>query len=182
MKPASRAPLDPSTRTRILDATHEVLARRGRSKLSLSDVAAAAKVSRPTLYRFFSSKEELLSAFGSYELAKIEADLEAVTEGLTGPARLDAVLAFIVRFQTQGSYSVSRLIGIEPDYALAEVARVLPIMRRFIERLVEGDDAHAIAATIVRIAVSHYLIEGDDKPHFLDQLRHAARIPRPPSR
>ncbi|MGW6333683.1 helix-turn-helix domain-containing protein [Nocardia rhamnosiphila] len=33
-------------------------------KLNLADVAATAKVSRPTLCRFFSSKDELLAAFG----------------------------------------------------------------------------------------------------------------------
>ncbi|WP_405181728.1 hypothetical protein OG225_11775 [Nocardia sp. NBC_01377] len=120
------------------------------------------------------SKERLLSAFGSYELAKIQSDLEAATEGLTGAARLDAVLAFIVRFQSQGTYSLSRLV--EVDYVLDEVARVLPIMRRFIEKLLDGDDAPVVAATIVRVAVSPYLIEGDDKVSFLDQLRHAAGI------
>lgn len=176
MKSDKAPQIDSSARTRILDATHEVLARRGRSKLNLSDVAATAKVSRPTLYRFFASKERLLSAFGSYELAKIQADLEAATEGLTGAARLDAVLAFIVRFQSEGTYSLSRLLEVEPDYVLDEVARVLPTMRRFIEELLDGDDAPVIAATIVRVAVSHYLIEGDDKVSFLDQLRHAAGI------
>lgn len=166
---------DSPTRARIMDATHEVLARRGRSKLSLSEVAAAAKVSRPTLYRFFASKEELLAAFAGYEQAKIEADLRAATEGLTGDARLDAVLVFIVGFQSQGSYSLSRLVGIEPDYVLAEIARILPVMRRFIAGLIDGDDAEPVAAALVRLAVAHYLIEGDDKASFLAQLRHIAR-------
>ena len=52
---------DTSTRRRILAATTEVLARNGQdTKLSLSEVAAQAGVSRPTLYRWFASKEELL--------------------------------------------------------------------------------------------------------------------------
>ena len=58
------ADADPSTRRRILAATFVVLARDGRRKLQLSDVAAEAKVSRPTLYRYFGSKEGLLEAFG----------------------------------------------------------------------------------------------------------------------
>ena len=42
----------------------EVLGRSGQTKLSLSEVALQAGVSRPTLYRWFASKGELLDAFG----------------------------------------------------------------------------------------------------------------------
>jgi len=55
------------TRERILAVTLEVLGRAGPRRLSLSDVAVAAGVSPPTLYRWFASKEALLGAFGAYE-------------------------------------------------------------------------------------------------------------------
>lgn len=42
---------DHSSRQRILAATADVLGRNGMSKLSLSEVALQAGVSRPTLYR-----------------------------------------------------------------------------------------------------------------------------------
>ncbi|WP_174187039.1 TetR/AcrR family transcriptional regulator [Nocardia barduliensis] len=161
---------------RILRATFEVLGRRGHRKLSLSDVAVQAKVSRPTLYRLFSSKEELLAAFGRYEQRNIEDGLRAATEGLTGPDRLDAILRFIVDFQD--SYSLSHLVGVEPHHVLSQITRVLPIMRGLIAPMVDGDDAELVAATIVRLAVSHYLVPGDDKATFLAQLRHAAGIER----
>ena len=48
---------DTSTRTRIMAAAVEVLSRSGQTKLSLSDVAAQAGISRPTLYRWFASKD-----------------------------------------------------------------------------------------------------------------------------
>ena len=47
---------DASTPSRILVATAEVLARQGQTKLSLSEVATQAGVSRPTLYRWFDEK------------------------------------------------------------------------------------------------------------------------------
>ena len=53
-----------STRKRILAATFVVLSRSGHRKLQLSEVAAEAGVSRPTLYRYFGSKQGLLDAFG----------------------------------------------------------------------------------------------------------------------
>jgi len=58
---------DRSSRERILAATAEVLGRNGMTKLSLSEVALRAGVSRPTLYRWFASKRELLDAFVVWE-------------------------------------------------------------------------------------------------------------------
>jgi AcrR family transcriptional regulator len=50
------ADVDNSTRERILAATAEVLGRNGMTKLSLSEVALQAGVSRPTLYRWFEDR------------------------------------------------------------------------------------------------------------------------------
>lgn len=92
-----------STSDRILAATAEVLGRNGMSKLSLSEVALQAGVSRPTLYRWFASKEELLDAFGVWERRKFDNGVNQATAGLRGNERLDAALRFIVDYQQ--SYS-----------------------------------------------------------------------------
>lgn len=84
MTQPARAETDTSTRQRILLATAEVLGRNGKTKLSLSEVAAQAGVSRPTLYRWFASKEELLSAFSNYERQFFEGGLVKATAGLKG--------------------------------------------------------------------------------------------------
>src|ERR1700739_587773 len=47
---------------------NDELCRHGYGKLNLSDVATQAGISRPTFYKFFSSKDELLSAFSQVEL------------------------------------------------------------------------------------------------------------------
>lgn len=90
---------DNSTRRRILAATAEVLSRSGQSKLSLSDVAQQAGVSRPTLYRWFASKEDLLDAFSIYEREMFDTGISRATAGLRGTDRLDAALRFIVDYQ-----------------------------------------------------------------------------------
>ncbi|MEU1983797.1 helix-turn-helix domain-containing protein [Nocardia sp. NPDC019395] len=164
-----------STRTRILRATFEVLSRHGHSKLNLSDVAATAKISRPTLYRFFSSKEELLAAFGRYEQQNTQDSFAAATQGLDGAARLDAALRYMVDHQE--SYSLARLVDVEPDHVLAELARVMPSMRDLIRPMIEGENADIAAAAIVRLAACHYMVRGDDRATFLAQLRHVAGIP-----
>ncbi len=168
------ADADPSIRRRILAATFVVLSRNGRRKLQLSDVAAEAKVSRPTLYRYFGSKEGLLEAFALYEQDNFDAGLAAAITGLTGRDRLDAALRFIVEFQS--TYSLGSLADIEPEHVLQQMQRVLPIIHERVARIIPGDDSEVAAAAVVRIAVCHYLIGGGTPEQFLAELRHAAGI------
>lgn len=163
-----------STRLRILAATFVVLAREGRRKLQLSDVAAEAKVSRPTLYRHFGSKEGLLEAFGLYEQDNFDAGIARAMAGLVGPDRLDAALRFVVDFQS--TYSLGSLADVEPEHVLHQMRRVLPIMHERIARIIPGDNRDVAAAAVVRIAVCHYLLGGGSPEQFLAELRHAAGL------
>ncbi|EID16218.1 TetR/AcrR family transcriptional regulator [Mycolicibacterium phlei] len=167
-------PDDQSTRRRILAATFVVLARDGRRRLQLSDVAAEAGVSRPTLYRHFGSKEGLLEAFALYEQDNFDAGIAAAITGLTGAERLDAALRFIVRFQS--TYSLGSLADVEPEHVLQQMKRVLPIMHERIARIIPGPDSEVAAAAVVRIAVCHYMIGGGTPEQFLAELRHAAGL------
>jgi AcrR family transcriptional regulator len=173
---ASRQPADPdqSTRRRILAATFVVLARDGRRKLQLSDVATEANVSRPTLYRHFGSKEGLLEAFGLYEQDNFDAGIATAMAGLSGPDRLDAALRFIVEFQS--TYSLGSLADIEPEHVLFQMKRVLPIMHERIARIIPGAGSDVAAAAVVRIAVCHYVIGGGTEEEFLAELRHATGL------
>jgi AcrR family transcriptional regulator len=169
-----------STRRRILAATFVVLSRDGRRKLQLSDVAAGAKVSRPTLYRYFGSKEGLLEAFGLYEQDNFDSGIAAAMAGLSGPGRLDAALRFIVAFQS--NYSLGSLAEIEPEHVIYQMKRVLPIMHERIARIIPGEDSDIAAATVVRVAVCHYMIAGGSPAQFLAELRHAAGLDAPRQR
>src|SRR5256885_346582 len=124
---ALAAGAEQSTRRRILAATFVVLGRDGRRRLQLSDVAAQAKVSRPTLYRYFGSKEGLLEAFGLYEQDNFDVGIATAIAGLSGADRLDAALRFVVDFQS--SYSLGSLAETEPEHILQQMKRELPIMR-----------------------------------------------------
>jgi AcrR family transcriptional regulator len=165
---------DTSTRRRILAATTEVLARNGQTKLSLSEVALQAGVSRPTLYRWFASKEELLDAFGRYERDLFDSGVSKATAGLRGTEKLDAALRFIVSYQQ--SYSGVRVIDIEPEVVIRHLSLVIPVMRTRLERLLQGTNRSVKAATAIRVAVSHYIVRSDDADQFLAQLRHAVGI------
>lgn len=168
------ADADGTTRERILAATAEVLGRRGMTKLSLSEVALQASVSRPTLYRWFASKEELIAAFGTWEGQTFEHGVAEATAGLSGRERLDAALRFIVEYQQ--SYPGLRMVDVEPERVIFRLSQVIPQMRERLERLLPGPRRAEAAATAVRVAVSHYLVRSDDDDEFLAQLRHAVGL------
>jgi AcrR family transcriptional regulator len=165
---------DNASRQRILAATAEVLGRNGMTKLSLSEVALQAGVSRPTLYRYFADKRELLDAFVVWERQYYECAVADATADLPPCERLDAALRVIVEYQQ--SYPGLRMIDIEPAQVIRRLSRVIPLMRERLERLASGPDPALAVSTAVRVAISHYLVRSDDDDDFLDQLRHAARV------
>lgn len=165
---------DTSTRRRILVATAEVLGRSGQTKLSLSEVALQAGVSRPTLYRWFASKDELLAAFGAYEREMFDTGIGRVTSGLRGNEKLDAALRFIVEYQQ--SYSGVRVVDIEPEVVIKQLSHIIPLMRDQLLKLMPGPNGPVRAATAIRVAISHYIVRSDDATQFLAQLRHAVGI------
>ena len=167
---AERSP----TAIKILDATLDVLARCGAAEAGPVDVATVAGVSRPTLYRWFPSKEVLLSEFGLYEQERYEAGLAAAIQGLDGDARLDAVLRHIVDFQY--SYSLGRILEVEPVHVLHQLRRMLPITSQQLQPHFDGPDGPTVAAIVARISVSHALLPDGDPDGFLRQLRIAAGI------
>ena len=75
-----------------------------REKLTLSAVASAAGVSRPTLYRWFATKADLLEAITIYEQQQFDAGLAAVIEVQRSPRRrLEAALRYLVTYLDTGT-------------------------------------------------------------------------------
>jgi AcrR family transcriptional regulator len=143
-------------RERILRATFKVLCRHGYGKLNLSDVAVQAGISRPTFYKFFSSKDDLLSAFSSFELQLLREDLERAIEGRTGRQRVDALLRFLVDFY--GSYQMRGLVEIEPGLVLGQMARALPSLVKVVAPTLAGEVSEAASRGdgAGRLSVCHY--------------------------
>ncbi len=71
---ASRVPRYDRTAAAILDAAAHALSEHG-SSTNMADVAAAAGVSRATLYRYYPDREALLDALASHALAEAAARL-----------------------------------------------------------------------------------------------------------
>ncbi len=171
-----------SVRNRLLDATSVVLARHGPRKLSLSDIASVAGVSRPTLYRHFSSKDELLRSLATHEKQRYATELARAIDGLEGEERLDRALQFVVEFQND--YPMRGLVIIEPAFMIDQFERSLRTMSIALSPLLEEHSPAVrsgqieppdLADLIVRTALSHFLLRGDDA-QLLRELRYCAGI------
>jgi AcrR family transcriptional regulator len=162
-------------RRRILDATRTALASFGPRKIALSDVARIAGVSRPTLYRYFASKDALLEGLAEYDHQRFDDGMTAAQRGLEGEARVDAVLCFIVQFQHDDPAHL--LVVIEPGFVLEQLAIRLDVMRGRLRKLFDdaGDApdprADDLADVVVRTALSHFLIPSADPARLLRELR-----------
>jgi AcrR family transcriptional regulator len=169
-----RAAAEDPMRERILRAAFKVLSRHGHGKLNLSDVAAQASISRPTLYKFFKSKDDLLAAFSQFELELLRQDLQRAVAGRGGRGRVDALLDFLVGFHS--SYQMRGLIEIEPGLVLEQMAASLPVLVGLVVPVLAGEvsDPEPVAQALVRLSVCHYLIPGYDDDRMLDQLRAAS--------
>src|SRR5271163_5275087 len=169
---------------RILDAAARLVLRTGARKLSLSDVATLAAVSRPTIYRYFVSKEELIDALGKRERRRFNTAMDKAMSGVVGVARLEAavdVVASFVEAQPPG-----RLLDLEPSFAHDQTAAALPMLAEglvvVLQRCArEGALATAaapsdLAGAIARTALSHYIFPDSDRAAARRQIRAAAGL------
>ena len=77
MNTISRTRLNPEQRKQqLLQAAIEVFARRGIGRAAHADIASATKVSVPTVFNYFKTREDLVSAVLTY----VEGELIQFTE------------------------------------------------------------------------------------------------------
>jgi AcrR family transcriptional regulator len=89
-------PLDPERSRRILDAGMRLFAGMPYADVHMDAVAAAARVAKPTLYRYFPTKEALFIAGLAWTLADLRDALSAMPDGGNDTARLEAAVALVL--------------------------------------------------------------------------------------
>lgn len=171
----------------ILAAAMQAIAERGPDKLTMSAVAEAAGVSRPTLYRWFPTKTELLLALGRHAEEQFDEGLRRLVEERRDPAdRLDAALRYLVSFLAEAMGPDP--IGVDPAYALKGLANSLDPQVGSIARLL-GDALDHVPAVrsaslsrdgaaelFLRVAYSHYVVPHAHPETLLADLRALAGI------
>lgn len=155
-------------RSTILDAMRDQLRTRRWAEVTMADVAAAAGISRPTLYKEFGSRMDLAQAYVLREVDSFLAAVEdAVRAHLDDPATALAA-AFDVFLVAAANDPLVRTIV--SDDGSDELLRLVttggePVLQRGTERLAAfmvegwptlGDDAAALLAeSVVRLAISY---------------------------
>lgn len=165
-----------STQATIAEAAWQLAQQQGPLAVSMSDVAEAAGVSRPTLYKYFADVESMLLAHHRSHVAEHLAELTAIADGSGEPAdRLGDLLQAYGRIcharARHGDRDVDRLVhtGFEVTAAEGEVTTVLT---RIIEQAaksghVRGDvSPPVLAAYCVRALAA----AADVKPAAVDEL------------
>ena len=170
---------------RILEAARRLMLRTGARKLSLSDVATLAGVSRPTIYRYFVSKEDLIDALGAHERRRFDAAMERAMSGVTGIARLEAAVDLVATFVED--QPPGRQLDLDPGFAQDRMARALPMISERLMLVLEqcaredGFDAAAsardLAGAIARVALSHYMFREADPAAARREIRATAGLP-----
>lgn len=115
--PSAEVELSPSV-IRILSGALDAIAARGAKRLSMSDILDASGVSRGTLYRYFSNKEQVLAAVSEFVCVGFENGVREAGEGIEDPIeRLKSVMRFYARYTSENS--PDRVFEIEPAFHLA---------------------------------------------------------------
>jgi len=166
-----------ATEQRLLDAARLGLARFGTRKLSMTDVAALARVSRRTLYRHFPSMQDLLDALGEDESHRFNAAIaDAIREHQPGH-RVAAVLRFMA--DSLSDDHLQQLVFTDPDLVLKRFSTILPELRTALAALIAREQpigrgsrraAEDTADAVIRLAMSHYLLPEADAGRFSRSL------------
>lgn len=73
------APILPDHRTRILDAAHRCFVRSGFHRATMQDVASEARMSAGNIYRYFASKDVIVSGLCERDRAELARSFSALT-------------------------------------------------------------------------------------------------------
>ena len=153
-------------RAQILEVAQDLFAREGFHHVSMDDIADAAAVSKPVLYRHFPSKLDLYLAVvdhrGEALVARIDAALAAIPErDTTAPPPPPPIVGAYVEFVEQAGESFSLLfasdvtrdadVRLRVEHASAEAAQAIC---RGLQGVAGLDDAEArlAAAALVGMA------------------------------
>jgi AcrR family transcriptional regulator len=174
----------PDTGARILDAAFDTVMDIGLARLTVEEVARAASLSRQTIYRYFPSKEHLITAL---VLREEERFLDGIRTAFAADPGLETALAdgisFCLRFAREHPL-LDRLLATDPETLLPYLTtRGAPVIRRAREVVksllvrkawVRADLLDAAVDAATRAIISYALTPPDRRPE--DVARDLARI------
>lgn len=173
---AARVPYPTAARSLLRDtvitAVDGLVRDRGWAATTMSDVAAAAGVSRQTLYNEFGSRPALVEAYITREIESLVAEVAVAVRVHADDAHRALRTAFelflklasdepvvqIIVADADGGEPIRLLTGLGQTLASERVARLIPE----VWPQVTGADAQLLAGSLVRLAISHSLLPSQD--------------------
>ncbi len=107
----------PTSVVKILEGALRVIGNRGARRLSMIDISDASGVSRGTLYRYFSTKDEVLAAVSEFVSVNFETGVKDAADSCKNPIdRFRAVMQFFANFTVERT--PAGIFEIEPAFHL----------------------------------------------------------------
>jgi AcrR family transcriptional regulator len=175
------------TEERILVAALGLIGRRGVRRLAMQEIAEAAGVSRGTLYRYFPSKEQVLTAAAAYDERRFSDGVDQLLAAARSPEeRIGDFMAYAFAFIR--SHPARSLFESEPGFVLSFLLDHLPALHdELVERL--GDaldtvpavargelDREQLADVIVRLFASSWIIPETDDASLVQSVNRILQI------
>lgn len=144
------------TRARILDAALAAMAAHGLARLSLEDVAREAGMSRQTVYRYFGTRNALITAA---VIREEEGFLRRIAGAVESHADIRPAMEAAIRAALQAAREhplLDRLLATEPEALLPFLTTgggpVLSAARPALEELLSSRMPHLGPTTVRRVA------------------------------
>ena len=175
------------TEERILVAALGLIGRRGVRRLGMLEIAEAAGVSRGTLYRYFPSKEQVLTAAAAYDERRFSDGVDQLLAAAPTPQqRISDFMAYAFDFIR--SHPARSLFESEPGFVLSFLLDHLPALHtELVESL--GDaldtvpavargelDREQLADVIVRLFASSWIIPETDDASLVQSVNRILQI------
>lgn len=157
--------------TRILDAAKACCEKWGIAKVGVDDIAAAAGVSRATLYRMFPGGRDVV--FDALRVRELEEFFGRLKEGVVGAESLEDLLVRTVVVATRelrADDHLALMLMAEPGDTLSQLTvqglpRIIRMASLFLAPLVDAFLGRAEAARLVdlmsRLVISYFLAPSD---------------------
>lgn len=134
-------------RQRVLSASVEIFSKRGYRATSMNDIAAEVGLSKPTLYHYFRSKEDILVRLYEDLLAESLSGAEAIVTAAPGPLEaLRGVISYRVR-HTCEKQAIHKVFFEEEDEIPASLLHTVLEQRREFENILKAEVIQHLAAT-----------------------------------
>lgn len=164
----------------IMAAALAVAEQFGIAKLSMSDVAKAAGLSRQTLYRYFSSKEQLVGAVVEQETGIFIVEVLSAVERAESPEQATE-LAFSTALRiAQAHQLLQRLLQTEPESLLpaltsphsglqGKISEVIAQVTATFRPDLDAGEREVFADVTARLLISYVITPPQESPEAIAQ-------------